>query len=294
MVLKERVHIDGRTVQLSNLDKVLWPGPGLTKADLLAYHAHLRPCLLPHWEGRLLTVTRYPKGVEESFFYQKNVPAGAPQWVQTIRRKDTEYVVADHLSTVIWLANSNAIEFHPSLDLAAQSGVPSYAVIDLDPTPPAGFSEAVQIAKHCRDLLDKLNLQGYPKLSGATGLHIYIPLKAEYTFAVAQKLIHLIAQTLKRAFPQLITLERLVKNRRGIYVDYLQNHQEKTIVGVYSPRSTPQATVSTPVTWADLNYYQPQDFTIATVPQWVAEKGDLFSSVIENPQALEHLCAYLV
>ncbi len=292
MTEKEQVLVDGHIVQLSNLDKVLWPNLRLTKADLLAYYARLQPVVLPHWEGRFLTVTRYPKGVEESFFYQKNLPTGAPEWIQSAMRRDTNYIVAHHFSSLVWLANSNAIEFHPSLDLVEQRGVPSYAVIDLDPTPPLGFAETVHIAKCCRELLHNLNLVGYPKLSGATGLHIYIPLEAKYNFSLAQKLVLLIAETLQKALPQLVTLERLVKNRRGIYIDYLQNHEEKTIVGVYSPRPTPRATVSTPITWGDLDYYGPEDFTIQTVPQWVEEKGDLFRPVINNPQGLEHLLQY--
>lgn len=290
---KQRTVIDGRTVSLSNLDKVLWPERGLTKADLLAYYNDVQNHLLPHWEGRLLTVTRYPKGVEEDFFYQKNLPSGAPNWVQTWIRKNTQYVLADHFSTVVWLANSNAIEFHPSLDLADGSGVPSYAVIDLDPTPPAGFLETVEIAKRCHELLDRLNLHGYPKFSGASGIHIYIPLEPEYNFAIAQGLVRLLADTLQKALPQQVTLERLIKNRRGIYIDYLQNHQEKTIVGVYSPRPTALATVSTPIIWADLDYYRPEDFTIQTVPDWVREMGDLFAPVLKKKQSLEHLAAYL-
>ncbi len=294
MTQKEQVLVAGRTVQLSNLDKVLWPQPRLTKADLLAYYSQLGPVVLPHWLGRFLTVTRYPRGVSESFFYQKNVPVGAPDWVRTKTRRDTRYIVTDHLSTLIWLANSNAIEFHPSLDLAARGGVPSYAVIDLDPTPPAGFSETVQVAKYCHEVLEGLSLRGYPKLSGATGLHIYIPLKAAYDFSITQRLIQIIAETLQKAVPQAVTIERLIKNRRGIYIDYLQNHAEKTIVGVYSPRPTLNATVSTPIAWEDLDLYGPDDFTIETVPRWVEEKGDLFRAVLDDPQELEHLMPYLV
>ena len=121
-------------------------------------------------------------GVTGQYFYQKNVPAGAPEWVKTKKRRETEYVVADSLSTLIWLANSNAVEFHLSLDRTEGVGVPNFAVLDLDPTAPAGFGEAVEVAKHLRELLEKLRLRGYPKLSGASGLHIYIPLKAEYDF----------------------------------------------------------------------------------------------------------------
>ena len=293
MTQRTRVAVDGRPIVLSNLGKVLWPEVGYTKADLLAYYQSMEACLLPHWRGRFLTVTRYPHGVTGQYFYQKNVPAGAPEWVKTKKRRETEYVVADSLSTLIWLANSNAVEFHLSLDRTEGVGVPNFAVLDLDPTAPAGFGEAVEVAKHLRELLEKLRLRGYPKLSGASGLHIYIPLKAEYDFTLTQRLIRLIADTMLKAYPRLVTVERLIKNRRGIYLDYLQNDQEKTMIGMYSPRPTPGATVSTPITWEDLEYYPPQEFTIKPVPQWVAERGDLFAPVLTDGQSLENVIPYL-
>lgn len=283
------MQIEGRKIGLSNLEKILWPQLGLTKADLLAYHHHMSPWTTKHWQGRPLTVTRFPHGVEQSFFYQKNVPKGAPQWVKTQLVQDTEYVLANDLSTVAWLVNLGSIEFHPALYQGARSDLPSYAVIDLDPAPPSGFKEAVKIAKRSRDLLSKLNLQGYPKLSGVSGIHIYIPLQPRYSFAVSAELVRLIGVELKQAYPGEVTLERLLKKRRGVYVDYLQNHPAKTIVGVYSPRPTATATVSAAVDWADLDVYLPQDFTIKTVPLWLDKRGDLFEAVREKPQSLEHL-----
>ena len=288
MKTKQVVQIQGKPVPISNLDKVLWPEAGITKADLLDYYARLYPFLEQHWKGRALTVTRYPHGVNGDFFYQKNVPQGAPSWVQVCVIDDVHYIVADDLGTIIWLANSGVIEFHPSTYLASRPDAPTYAIIDLDPTAPQGFKEAVQVAKYARELLEKLGLRGYPKLSGATGLHIYLPLERCYDFQISSELVRQIGLALKEKYPAQITLERLVKNRRGVYVDYLQNSPGKTIVGVYSPRPTAAATVSTPVGWSDLDHYQPEDFTIRAVPQWVAERGDLFSGVL-IPQSLEHL-----
>lgn len=282
---RHTVQIEGRAVTLTNLEKLLWPEAQLTKADLLDYYARLFPYLRRHWLGRTLTVTRYPDGVEGEFFYQKNVPAGAPPWVKTCTVGSVVYVVASGLAEIIWLANSGAIEFHPSTYLASRPEEPSYAIIDLDPTPPQGFREAVQAALRVRERLAKLDLKGYPKLSGATGIHIYLPLPAGCDFHFSSELVRQLGAALRAAYPGQITLERLVKKRQGVYVDYLQNSQGKTIVGVYSPRPTPRATVSTPVDWTDLGYYQPEDFTIRTVPQWVAERGDLFAGVLE-PQPL--------
>jgi bifunctional non-homologous end joining protein LigD len=286
---KQLVQVEGKSLKLSNLDKVLWPKLSLTKADLLAYHAKLYAISQEHWQGRALTVTRYPHGVEGKFFYQKNIPASAPPWVVSHKVDDTDYVVAGDLATISWLVNSAAIELHPSTYLTSRPSVPSYAIIDLDPTLPQGYAEAVQIGKHCRDVLGEMGLRSYAKLSGATGLHIYIPLEGHYDFKITAQLVKVVGMTLKRRFPQKVTLERLIKNRHGVYVDYLQNHPGKTIVGVYSPRPTPEATVSTPVHWDDLDYYVPQDFTLQTVPDWVRERGDLFRPVLTEPQSLENL-----
>ena len=289
MTTKQSVQVEGKLLQLSNLDKVLWPKVGLTKANLLDYHARLSGLTKHHWQGRTLTVTRYPHGVEEEFFYQKNIPQSAPPWVTTHRIEETNYIVAGDLATVSWLANSAAIEFHPSTFVTSRPEVPSYAIIDLDPTAPQGFAEAVQIGKYCRDILGEMGLCGYPKFSGATGIHIYIPLQSRYNFAISAQLVRVIGITLQRLHPHKVTLERLIKNRHGVYVDYMQNHPARTIVGVYSPRPTPEATVSTPVRWEDLDYYKPSDFTLQTVPAWVKEKGDLFEPVLRKSQSLEHL-----
>ncbi len=289
MATKQTVEVDGKLLQLSNLDKVLWPRLGLTKAALLDYHARMYPFTMVHWQGRALTVTRYPHGVEGDFFYQKNTPASAPPWVKVHRMEETDYVVAGDLATTTWLANAGVIEFHPSTYLTSSPDTPSYAMIDLDPTEPQGFSEAVEVAKYCRDVLEEMELRGYPKLSGSTGIHIYIPLQGCYDFNVTSQLVKAIGMKLQRLYPQKVTLERLIKNRRGVYVDFLQNHQGRTLVGVYSPRPTPEATVSTAVAWRDLDYYVPRDFTVLTVPNWVKERGDLFEPTRTQAQSLEHL-----
>lgn len=283
------VTVDGRTLQLSNLDKVFWPKLGLTKADLLNYHVRMAPYTIPYWQNRPMTVTRYPDGVEGHFFYQKNKPTGAPSWVKTFVSNNTEYMLADDLSAITWFVNQGSIEFHPASYVRSNPNVPSFAIIDLDPTPPLGFKEAVEAAKRCQELLVKLGLRGYPKTSGGSGLHIYIPLVPSYDFQISTGLVQLLGQILYELYPRDITLERLVRNRRGVYVDYLQNQASKTIVGVYSPRPSDEATVSTPIRWNDLDYVSPQDFTIQTVPQWVQEMGDLFYIVSQDAQSLEHM-----
>ena len=291
MTMKQVVTVEGRTLQLSSLDKVFWPKLGLTKADLLDYHVRMAPYTIPYWQNRPLTVTRYPDGVEGEFFYQKNKPMSTPSWVETYFVNDTEHVLANNLSTITWLVNQGSIEFHPATYVQSNPEVPSFAIIDLDPTPPLGFNEAVEAAKWCNELLSKLGLLGYPKTSGGSGLHIYIPLLLVYDFQISSGLVRLLGQILHELYPRKITLERLVKNRQGVYVDYLQNLANKTIVGVYSPRPSPEATVSTPIRWNDLDHVRPEDFTIRTVPQWVKQMGDLFYPASQDVQSLEHLLA---
>lgn len=287
MTSRQVVQVEGKLIQLSNLDKVMWPGLGLTKADLLDYHAQLSPLTTRHWQDRVLTLARYPHGVEGDSFYQKNAPPATPSWVKTKTVDETNHLIAGDLATISWLVNLGVIEFHPSTYLTTRPEIPSYAIIDLDPTEPYGFSEVVEIAKYCRDILGEIGLVGYPKFSGATGIHIYVPLSDCYDFTITAQLVKLIGLTLQQMHPDKVTLERLVKKRHGVYVDYLQNHPHKTIVGVYSPRPTPEATVSTPVRWEDLDYYEPRDFTLRTVPSWVRERGDLFEPVRSQPQYLE-------
>jgi bifunctional non-homologous end joining protein LigD len=289
----QMVVIEGRLVRLTNLDKPMWSGLGVTKGELLHYLAEMASVLLPHWRGRPMTVTRYPEGVEGSFFYQKNCPAGAPDWVQTHNWNGTRYVLVNDLSTLMWLGNQGVVEFHPAEFLAGEPESSSYAVIDLDPTSPLGFEAAVEVALRCHEVLLQLDLKGYPKTSGATGIHVYVPLRSGYGFDVTAALAKTIGLMLQKAVPHMVTLERRIKLRRGVYVDYLQNAPSKTLVGVYSPRPTPAATVSTPVTWEELAKIHPEEFTIRTVPQRVREVGDLFAEVLTCGQSLHHLLPIL-
>lgn len=227
------------------------------------------------------------------FFYQKNCPRGAPEWVQTHMVHDTRYVLVNDVSTLLWLVNQSVIEFHPAEFTTRAPQFASYAVIDLDPTPPLGFAAAVEVALQCREILLQLGLRGYTKTSGATGVHIYIPLQPGYDFAVTSALAKTIGVMLQKELPGLVTLERLVKHRKGVYVDYLQNAPSRTLVGVYSPRPTPEAAVSTPVTWEELPNVRPAQFTIAAVPSRTREMGDLFAPVLSDAQSLQHLLPLL-
>ncbi len=293
MDIDRHVKVDGRDVRLTNLDKVIWPDIGVTKAQLMEYHLKMSDLTLPYWRNRPMTITRYPKGVTETGFYQKNCPEYAPEWVETViipgDDKETEYILVNNSATLIWMANQSAIEFHPATYCDHAPKIPSFAVIDLDPTAPQGFDEAVEVALYTKVILEQLKLRGYPKTSGATGIHIYIPLQPSYTFSQTSRLVEFIGQLLINFYPKQVTNERLIKNRTGVYIDHLQNLANKTIAGVYSPRPLPGAPVSTPITWEELPSVHPGDFIIENVPNRIQQQGDLFAPVLTDLQNLSHI-----
>jgi len=293
MKSKRPFEVEGKLINLSSLDKLLWKDPPITKADLINYFITAAPAALPYWQNRPLTLTRYPNGIEQEGFYQKNCPEYAPTWVKTYKtvadRTSVEYIVCNDLATLVWLANQAVIEVHPATYLANDPEHPSFAIIDLDPTAPLGFEAARDVALKIKVILDQLGLRGYPKTSGATGVHIYIPLKPQYTFDQTSLFVEIIGKLLIKFYPNLVTNERLVRNRRGVYIDHLQNQPGKTIVGVYSPRPLPGAPVSTPVEWDELARIDPSDFTVLTLPQRLKTKGDLFAPVLRDQQTIDHV-----
>ena len=184
---RQMAQVGARQLELSNLDKELWPGEGVTKADLISYYVAVAERLLPHLAGRPLTLTRYPHGIAGDMFYQKDTPDYAPDWLPTytVHSEDTNrnirYMLAQEPAALAWLANQAVIEIHPWMSTIQHPEFPDYAVIDLDPSEGATFADAVEIAGLVHIILSKLGLVGFPKLSGATGIHIYVPLKPEYS-----------------------------------------------------------------------------------------------------------------
>ena len=268
MATETIVKIDERAIKLTNLQKLLWPT--ITKADLINYYYQMANFILPHTKNRPLTVTRYPHGINEDFFYQKQFPAYAPEWIYTVKvsseEKDVDYILANDRATLIWLANQACIELHPWLSTQGELSRPDRIIVDLDPDPPSGFPETRRVAQFVKDLLDQMGLRSFPKTSGATGIHIYIPILPKYTYRVTSQFVGFIGQLLAKHQPTLASNARLIKNREGkVYIDHLQNLQGKTIVAPYSPRPTPQGTVSAPFYWADLDVIHPHDFTIGMI-----------------------------
>lgn len=290
----ERTVVAGRELELTNLEKGLWPEDGFTKAHFLRYLSQVAPYMLPHLAGRPLVVTRYPDGIHGESFYQKDCPTYAPPWIRTFSHwaRDSgrwlRFILCDDLPTLLWVGNQAAIELHPWLSPASRPDTPDFAVFDLDPAAPAGFEEARRVAFLVQVLLKAAGLRGYPKTSGATGLHIHVPLVSRYTYHQAAGFIQQCGRLLLQAQPDLITLERAVKKRTGrVYVDYLQNARGKTVAGPYSARPLPGAPVACPLTWEEVATVQPAQHTILTVPGRLSRRGDPFAATLTDRQELE-------
>jgi bifunctional non-homologous end joining protein LigD len=294
---KVLVRIDGREVAFSNLDKVLWPEDGYTKADLIDHYVRVAPYLLPHLKERPLVLTRYPDGIDGEWFYNKDAPPGKPAWIRTWSDQGSEkvirYILADGPAVLAYVANLGAIELHPWLSRSGSPEEPDWAVIDLDPAEGAGFADALLLARLCRQILDAVGIRGFPKLSGATGIHVYCPCGPGHTYGETADFCHQIGRLLLRVYPQKVTLERAVARRTGkVYVDFLQNRRGQTITSVYGLRPRPGAPVSAPVTWDEIEA-EPPFFTIGTIGERLRRVGDLFAPMLGMSQDLRRAAATL-
>jgi bifunctional non-homologous end joining protein LigD len=293
-----QIEVEGRRLSLSNLDKVLYPATGFTKGEVIDYYARIAPVLVPHLEGRPLTLKRYPDGVDGEFFYEKNCPGHRPEWVTTApawsdhSRRTIEFCVVDGVATLIWLANLAALELHPSLSRAEKLDRPSLVVFDLDPGPPAGMVECCRVALLVRELLDGIGLRSFPKTSGSKGLQVYAPLNGDVTYDHTKPFALAIAQYLERAHPDLVVSNMAKALRTGkVLVDWSQNDESKTTIGVYSLRARERPTVSAPVGWEEVEQADPQRlrFEARDVLERVEREGDLFAPVLELGQELPAL-----
>src|SRR5262245_50371704 len=253
-----RVHVDGRALELSNLDKVLYPAAGFTKGEVIDYYSRVAGAMLPHLRDRPLTRIRYPNGVDAAHFFEKNAPAGTPDWVRletlpvpgsTMDREMLDYVVADDLPTLVWLANLAALELHTPQWKVGSSG-PDLMVVDLDPGQPAGLRECAQVAVLLRDRLAEDGLDSYPKISGKKGMQLSCPVAATQSSEDISLYAKRAAEELERSAPKLVTSRMAKRLRPGkVFIDWSQNSAAKTTVSPYSLRAMPSPTVSAPVTW---------------------------------------------
>jgi len=295
---KATATVDGRELKVSNLDKVLYPAVGFTKRDVIDFYADIAPVLLPHLEGRPLTLKRYPNGVDAGHFYEKNAPSHRPDWVRTARvptgAKAIEFVVCDDRPTLVWLANLADLELHTSLARAEDIERPTALAFDLDPGEPATIVECCRVGLLLEGMFRGLGLQSFPKTSGSKGLQVYVPLNgAGVTYDTTKPFAKAVAELLEREEPGLVVSRQTKTLRRGkVLVDWSQNDEHKTTVNVYSLRARERPTVSTPLTWDEVREGAESGdperlvFDAAAVRERVAEHGDLFAPVVSLVQQL--------
>jgi bifunctional non-homologous end joining protein LigD len=288
------VEVEGRRLRLTNLDKVLYPEAGFTKGQVIDYYTRAAPWLLPHLQGRALTLKRYPNGVESGHFYEKQKPSHAPEWVRSeaiqAGERTIDFVLCDEVATLVWLANLADLELHPSLALARDPDEPTVLAFDLDPGPPAGISECCEVAHLLREALSELGLQSFVKTSGSKGMQLYAPLNTEVTYDDTKPFAHGLARLLESQHKDLIVSVMKKTLRPGkVFIDWSQNDRHKTTVGVYSLRARERPTVSTPLLWDELDDPAALSFDSADVLARLDEHGDVFAGVLELEQELPDL-----
>ncbi|TDC47948.1 ATP-dependent DNA ligase [Jiangella ureilytica] len=307
MPSKVTVDVEGRTLGLSNLEKVLYPETGTTKGEIIQYYTHIAPVLLPHLRDRPVTRKRWPNGVEEASFFEKNAPRGTPDWVRTAElpspgsTKDREtvvYVMTDELATIVWLANLAVLELHVpqwTVDAKGKGTNPDRLVVDLDPGEPANVIECCRVALLLGELFDDAGLPSYPKTSGSKGMQMYVGLDGSATDDEVSAYARGLAQRLEREHPKLV-ISRMERAARGgkVFIDWSQNNAAKTTVAPYSVRARTRPTVSTPVTWDEVEQGArstarkrlPLQFDIDDVLARVDEDGDLLAPLLDEAYAL--------
>ncbi len=299
MPQKAELIVENRKIQVSNLDKVLYPKVGFTKGQVIDYYIRIAPVLLPHLKDRPLTMKRYPDGVEGEFFYEKNCPSHRPKWVQTANvwsegnQRIMHYGLANDLSTLVWAANLADLELHTSLSRKNKIERPTMMVFDLDPGAPADIVQCCQVGLWLRDLLTEMKLKSFAKTSGSKGLQVYVPLNTAVTYDETKNLSLALAQYLEHEHADLVTSNMSKAVRKGkVFVDWSQNDEHKTTICVYSLRAREEPTVSTPIAWDEVEKCLKKKkadllkFRTDQVLARVEKRGDLFESVKEMKQKL--------
>jgi bifunctional non-homologous end joining protein LigD len=282
-------------VELTNLDKVFWPEDGYTKGDLIRYYDKIAPVLVPHLQDRPLVFKRYPDGIHGQYFYQKDAPDFTPDWVRTqkIWSPDVDryirYFIGADREQLVYIANTGAITQNPWMSRVQEMDHPDYVIFDLDPVE-SPFSTAQKVALELKNVFDELGLRTYPKTSGASGIHIHLPiLEGTYTYEEVRIFAQMVAAIVVQRMPQYATIERVVRKRKPemVYIDFLQNVRGKTVASVYSPRAKAGAPVSTPLKWEELRKpIDPGKFTIRTILKRIDQYGDLFENALADRQSI--------
>lgn len=305
MAASRVVEVDGRELKLTNLDKVLYPKVGFTKGEMVDYYAKVADAMVPHLKGRAVTLRRFPEGVDDldSAFFEKRCPKHRPKWVKTTtvvagpHAGKIDFCVCDGRPTLIWMAQLAAIELHPSLSLGRAPTRPTVLAFDLDPGPPADIVDCCRVALRLREMFGHFGVECFAKTSGSKGMQVYVPLnRKDVSYDVTKPFAKAIAQLLEKQTPdQVVSKMKKVERGGKVFVDWSQNHRSKTTIAVYSLRARERPTVSTPVTWeeveaaADSGDGGPLVFEAGDVLERIERHGDVFAPVLELEQELPEL-----
>ena len=284
------LQVNGHTLKLTNQEKVYWPDEGITKGDVLEYYNSISNYILPYLKGRPQSLKRNPNGITDKGFFHKDAGENAPDWVDHVKlysesaRKDVDYLVCNNKATLLYLNNLGCIEINPWNSRLKNLDHPDYLIMDIDPSDKSTFNEVIDAALVIKEILDKAQAGSYCKTSGATGLHIYVPLHAAYHYDQVRSFAEIIATLTQEQLPESTTVERSIEKRKGrIYIDYLQNKRGQTLASVYSLRPVAQASISTPLAWNEVKPgLHPSQFNIRTISRRVNKIGDLFKGVLQE------------
>ncbi len=305
MATSQEVEVDGRELKLTNLDKVLYPKAGFSKGEVVDYYAKVAPVIVPHLKGRALTLRRFPEGVDDTdaAFFEKRCPKHRPEWVKTTRvlagprSGYIDYCVCEDRATLVWMAQLAAIELHPSLSLGQKHEQPTVLAFDLDPGPPAEVLACGRVALRLREVFDHVGLESFVKTSGSKGMQLYVPLNTKTDYDETRPFAQAIAQLLAKQTPDEVIAKMGKKTlRKGkVLIDWYQNNERKTTISVYSLRARERPTVSTPVTWEEVERAVEKDdadslvFEADDVLKRIEKHGDLFAPVLQLKQKLPGL-----
>ncbi|MGH7560218.1 MAG: non-homologous end-joining DNA ligase [Gemmatimonadales bacterium] len=290
----ERVVVDGREISVTNPHKVLFPGPGHTKLDLVRYYLAVAEGALRGAGGRPNVLVRYPDGIGGEFFYQKRAPASRPPWIEIVSLKfpsgrSAEEVVPRDAAALAWLANLACLELHPHPVRAGDLDHPDEIRVDLDPVPGVAWLQVLEVARVVQSALGDFGLIGWPKTSGSRGVHVIVRIAPRWSFDEVRRAALALARDVERRAPAIATSKWWKEERHGVFVDYNQNAKDRTVASAYSVRPTPDARVSAPLTWDELTDCEPADFTLVTMPGRFAELGDRHAGIDESPCSLDAL-----
>ncbi len=291
---KELLEINGKEVAISNPNKVLFPDAGYTKLDLVNYYIAVAEGALRGAGGRPNVLVRYPNGIGQEFFYQKRAPESRPEWVEVVALqfpsgRTAEEVVPRDAATLAWMANLACLELHPHPVRAEELDHPDELRVDLDPVPGVEWRQVQDVAKVVHATLDDLGLIGWPKTSGSRGIHVNVRIQQRWTFTQVRRAALALAREVERRAPAIATSKWWKEERHGVFIDFNQNAKDKTVCSAFSVRPRPDARVSTPLNWDELDQCDPADFTLKTMPAWFKQHGDRHAGIDQHPCSLEAL-----